>query len=125
MMRIGFVGKSWADAGFAREPVSEETEVVNLLAALLDNGVLYVATGDNYSYPATATSDAVMARSIASSFSVAAVAALSGGENRAPEDAGRRIFGVAIGMPRISLKSVNPLLPPKPMSLRKNASIKA
>ena len=36
-----------------------------------------------------------------------------------------RIDGVAIGMPRMRLKSVKPLLPPKPVSLRKNSSIAA
>ena len=36
-----------------------------------------------------------------------------------------RIDGVAIGMPRMRLKSVKPLLPPKPVSLRKNSSITA
>ena len=36
-----------------------------------------------------------------------------------------RIDGVAIGMPRMRLKSVKPLLPPKPVSLRKNSSIVA
>ena len=36
-----------------------------------------------------------------------------------------RIAGVAIGMPRMRLKSVKPLLPPKPVSLRKNSSIAA
>ncbi|MNC89058.1 hypothetical protein D3C83_49510 [compost metagenome] len=36
-----------------------------------------------------------------------------------------RISGVAIGNPRMRLKSVKPLLPPKPVSLRKNSSIAA
>ena len=36
-----------------------------------------------------------------------------------------RIDGVAIGIPKIRLKSVKPLLPPKPVSLRKNSSIAA
>ena len=36
-----------------------------------------------------------------------------------------RIEGVANGMPRMRLKSVKPLLPPKPVSLRKNSSIAA
>ena len=36
-----------------------------------------------------------------------------------------RICGVAIGMSRMRLKSVKPLLPPKPVSLRKNSSIAA
>ena len=36
-----------------------------------------------------------------------------------------RIDGVAIGMPTMRLKSVKPLLPPKPVSLRKNSSIAA
>ncbi len=35
-----------------------------------------------------------------------------------------RICGVAIGMPRMRLKSVKPLLPPKPVSLRKNSSMR-
>ena len=34
-----------------------------------------------------------------------------------------RIDGVAIGTPRMRLKSVKPLLPPKPVSLRKKSSI--
>ncbi len=33
--------------------------------------------------------------------------------------------GVAIGISRMRLKSVKPLLPPKPVSLRKNSSIAA
>ncbi len=36
-----------------------------------------------------------------------------------------RRSGVAIGVPRMRLKSVKPLLPPKPVSLRKNSSIAA
>ena len=36
-----------------------------------------------------------------------------------------RISCVAIGMPRMRLKSVKPLLPPKPVSLRKNSSMAA
>jgi hypothetical protein len=36
-----------------------------------------------------------------------------------------RISAVAIGMPSSRLKSVKPLLPPKPVSLRKNSSIAA
>ncbi|TXT36784.1 MAG: hypothetical protein FD135_4041 [Comamonadaceae bacterium] len=36
-----------------------------------------------------------------------------------------RMVGVAIGMSRIRLKSVKPLLPPKPVSFRKNSSIAA
>ena len=36
-----------------------------------------------------------------------------------------RIDGVAIGTPRMRLKSVKPLLPPKPVSLRKKSSIVA
>ena len=36
-----------------------------------------------------------------------------------------RICGVVIEMPRMRLKSVKPLLPPKPVSLRKNSSIAA
>lgn len=32
---------------------------------------------------------------------------------------------VAIGMPRMRLKSVKPLLPPKPVSLRKKSSMAA
>src|SRR3982751_3264605 len=36
-----------------------------------------------------------------------------------------RIDGVAIGMSRMRLKSVKPLLPPKPVSLRKKSSIAA
>ncbi len=36
-----------------------------------------------------------------------------------------RVAGVLMANPRMSLKSVMPLLPPKPMSLRKNASISA
>ena len=36
-----------------------------------------------------------------------------------------RMPWVAIGRPRMRLKSVNPLLPPKPVSLRKNSSIAA
>jgi len=36
-----------------------------------------------------------------------------------------RISCVATGMPRIRLKSVKPLLPPKPVSLRKNNSMAA
>ena len=35
------------------------------------------------------------------------------------------MLGVVIGMPRMRLKSVKPLLPPKPVSLRKNSSIAA
>ena len=36
-----------------------------------------------------------------------------------------RVSGVVIGKPRMRLKSVKPLLPPKPVSLRKNSSIAA
>ena len=36
-----------------------------------------------------------------------------------------RMDGVAIGKPRMRLKSVNPLLPPKPVSLRKKSNIAA
>ena len=36
-----------------------------------------------------------------------------------------RVCGVVIGMSRMRLKSVKPLLPPKPVSLRKNSSIAA
>ena len=36
-----------------------------------------------------------------------------------------RASRVVIGMPRMRLKSVKPLLPPKPVSLRKNSSIAA
>ena len=36
-----------------------------------------------------------------------------------------RICGVASGRPRMRLKSVKPLLPPKPVSLRKNSSMAA
>ena len=35
------------------------------------------------------------------------------------------ICGVAIGMPRMRLKSVKPLLPPKPVLFLKNSSIAA
>ena len=36
-----------------------------------------------------------------------------------------RMFGVAKGMSKIRLKSVKPLLPPKPVSLRKNSNMAA
>src|SRR5207244_6758459 len=36
-----------------------------------------------------------------------------------------RVPGLAIGMLRMRLKSVKPLLPPKPVSLRKNSSMPA
>ena len=36
-----------------------------------------------------------------------------------------RMLGVAIGMSSRRLKSVNPLLPPNPVSLRKNSSMAA
>ena len=36
-----------------------------------------------------------------------------------------RMLGVAMGRPRMRLKSVKPLLPPKPVSLRKNSSMAA
>lgn len=36
-----------------------------------------------------------------------------------------RMFCVAMGVPRMRLKSVNPLFPPKPVSLRKNSSMAA
>ena len=36
-----------------------------------------------------------------------------------------RMLGVAIVTPRMRLKSVKPLLPPKPVSLRKNSSMVA
>ena len=36
-----------------------------------------------------------------------------------------RVSGAVIGKPRMRLKSVKPLLPPKPVSLRKNSSIAA
>ncbi len=36
-----------------------------------------------------------------------------------------RVSGVVIGMPRMRLKSVKPLLPPKPVSFRKKSSIAA
>ena len=35
------------------------------------------------------------------------------------------MLGVAMGMFKIRLKSVKPLLPPKPVSLRKNSSMAA
>jgi len=35
------------------------------------------------------------------------------------------MFCVAMGWPRMRLKSVKPLLPPKPVSLRKNSSMAA
>ncbi len=36
-----------------------------------------------------------------------------------------RVDTAAIGYPRMRLKSVKPLLPPKPVSLRKNSSMAA
>src|SRR6476660_9963964 len=36
-----------------------------------------------------------------------------------------RVEGAVIGYPRIRVKSVKPVLPPKPVSLRKNSSIAA
>ena len=36
-----------------------------------------------------------------------------------------RVSGVVIAKPRMRLKSVKPLLPPKPVSLRKKSSIAA